>query len=68
MGNSKTVRHLLIRGADREARDETGKRPIDFIDDYKNKNSNLTKEVRQLLEDKGSFLNDCLMLRNPYKK
>ena len=37
-GNSRVVRKLLIKGAEREIKDKNGKRPIDIAEDNDFKN------------------------------
>mmetsp|Transcript_17079 Transcript_17079/g.26424 ORF Transcript_17079/g.26424 Transcript_17079/m.26424 type:complete len:159 (+) Transcript_17079:180-656(+) len=62
--SGRPMRALLMKGANRDARDKKGRRPADLIDDIKDEN--LQGELRQGLQDGGKC--DCLMLRTQMKK
>ncbi len=63
---SRSIKHLLIKGADKTIEDNDGKRPIDLVKDLRT--PAMRDEIVQLLQTDERFLRDCLMLRPPLKK
>ena len=61
---------MLVKGADRNALDNNGKRPIDYIKLPENGEpvEPLVLDIRNALKDQWTVLGDCLMIRNTFKK
>lgn len=47
--STRSVRHLLIRGADRDHKDHFGRRAIDFIEKERYTSPKIKEELRQYL-------------------
>lgn len=61
LGSTRSVKALLLRGANREAKDNKGKKPIDLIP--QNMDEGLVDELVQYLGDQKYC--ECLMLKVP---
>jgi palmitoyltransferase len=67
--STKGIKQLLIKGANRNAMDFDGKRPIDYVPiDYKNGHKELSLEINKLLREEWSFAGDCLVLKTSFRK
>ena len=68
--SSKGIKQLLIKGANRNALDNEGRKPVDYLcrgsDDMK-ENDPLAIDIRNVLKDEWTILGDCLMIRNTFK-
>ena len=70
--SSKGIKQLLIKGADRNATDNDGKKPVDYLprlsgDKAHAGNDFLINDIRNVLKDEWTILGDCLMIRNTFK-
>ena len=63
--NTRAIKELLIKGADRDAREKSGLRPIDLVADLED---NETKEELCNLLKKPTFLLPCCHFRQPMVK
>ena len=63
--NTRTIKELLIKGADREARERSGLRPIDLVDALDDNDQK--EELKQLLV-KPTILLPCCHFRTPMVK
>jgi len=76
--STKGIKQLLLKGADRNAMDFQGMKPIDYvplperIDTTRNTSQvfleKMTIEIRKLLQEEWSLLGDCLMIKKTFKK
>ena len=69
--STRGIKQLLLKGADRNILDYDAKKPIDYLPTPKpgDKPDNLSLELRHnILADKWTFLGDCLMIRNTFRK
>jgi ankyrin repeat protein len=69
--STKSIKQLLIKGANRNALNFDGKRPIDYVqqDKEETKPSAQTEEIIRVLRDDGwTFTGDCLVLRTSFRK
>jgi palmitoyltransferase len=65
--STRSLRHLLIKGADRHIRTyDEANRPIDIADELRT--PAMKEDISKLLEENESIIGDCLMLRPPLKK
>jgi len=62
--SSRSVRHLLIKGADRNNRDKNGRTPMDIVKEIRV--PELQAELSQFLQESGGW--QCLMIKTPLKK
>lgn len=75
--STKGVKQLLIKGADRNALDNAGMKPVDYMPLPVNKQAKDGKsndiidpmilDIRNVLRDEWTILGDCLMIRNTFK-
>lgn len=66
--STKGIKQLLLKGANRNAMDYEGKRPIDYVQN-ESKPSGQTVEIIKILRDDGwSFTGDCLVLKTSFRK
>ena len=73
--STKGVKQLLIKGADRNALDNEGKLPVDYMPlpfdkDGKTQTQGvdpMVLDIRNCLKDEWTILGDCLMIRNTFK-
>ena len=63
--NTRAIKELLIKGADRDAKEKSGLRPIDLVADLED---NQIKEELQNLLKKPTFLLPCCHFRQPMVK
>mmetsp|Transcript_25656 Transcript_25656/g.19407 ORF Transcript_25656/g.19407 Transcript_25656/m.19407 type:complete len:98 (+) Transcript_25656:618-911(+) len=64
--SSRSIRHLLIKGADRNLADNEGRLPIQMAMEVRT--DAMKFEIIKLLEENDSFMMDCFMLKTPMKK
>jgi len=64
--SSRSIRHLLIKGADKTIMDNDGRMPINIANDLRTEA--MKHEIIKLLDEKDSFIGDCFMIKTPMKK
>lgn len=62
----RAVRHLLIKGANKDIIDNDGNRPIDLAEHLRT--PAIRQEIYHLLQNDEKIMRDCLMLRPPVHK
>ncbi len=62
--STRSVRHLLIKGANRKYQDQLGRTPMDIVQEVRL--PGLKEELRQFLEEPTSC--QCFMIKTPLKK
>ena len=67
--NTRAIKELLIKGADRDALEKSGLRPIDLVDELepKHEETEIKIELRALLK-KPTFILPCCHFRQPMVK
>lgn len=70
LSNTKSIKHLLIKGANRNILDNDNKRPIDYVPTDKPSfvKGNAVEINNLLKDDEWSFAGDCLVLRTTTRK
>ena len=64
--STRSIRHLLIKGADTKIRDNEDRMPLDFTDDLRT--PAMKNEIIKILEEKESMFRDCFMIKTPTRK
>lgn len=66
--STKGIKQLLIKGANRNAMDFEGKRPIDYVQTEAKPSAQAADIIKLLRDDGWSFTGDCLVLRTTFRK
>eukprot|EP00347_Sterkiella_histriomuscorum_P018539 403345126 len=64
--STRSIRHLLIKGADKRATNNDGRTPLDIAIDLRT--PAMKNEILKILTEESKFMNDIFMIKPPLRK